>query len=227
MKCKYKLPVSLKTVAKMGTMAILLTLCFLGSAKAGIPEANGLTRTLFHSGPNFTIADFDGDLRPDFAIVEAGGTSSSESSYWIHFELSSGAKQAVTLRAPVGGIQLSSRDVNGDKIIDLVVSTTWLDRPVAVLLNDGHGNFTVSDPARFAEVFREDGLHCSYSRAEWNDTQAALPTRAHTQYSETPHDWLFKPGFSRLPVTHSEGLPRHQIENQKMGRAPPLICNHV
>src|SRR5579864_8592984 len=179
MKCNYKLAAAVKVAAKIGATALLLAHCLLGLAAAA--QVKSPAEALSHSGPGFAIADFDGDLRPDLATVEAGRTSASESRYWIHFELSTGAKQAVAVRAPVGGIQLSSRDVNGDNVVDLVVSTIWLNQPVAVLLNDGHGNFTIEDPARFAEAFRNAERHCSYSKAEWNDAAVAVPTRARVQ----------------------------------------------
>jgi hypothetical protein len=97
----------------------------------------------------FAIADFDGDSRPDLATVQAGQSGSSDVRYWIRFQLSTGMHQIVGITAPTGGLQIASRDVNGDNFVDLVVTTAWTNRPVAVLLNDGRGDFTRSDPSAF------------------------------------------------------------------------------
>jgi len=225
MKCNYKLPAALRIAAKIGSIAPLLALCFLAlTAAAG---TKGATEVLSQSGAGFAIADFDGDLRPDLATVEAGRTSASESRYWIHFELSTGTKQAVAVRAPVGGIQLSSRDVNGDNVVDLVVSTNWLNQPVAVLLNDGHGNFTVEDPARFAEAFRDAEQHCGLSKTEWNDAPVAVPTRANSQHLETFEGFGCAQESSSAIVTQEEGFSWRQRERNKRDRAPPNLCHHV
>jgi hypothetical protein len=97
----------------------------------------------------FAIADFDGDQLPDFATVQMGRLTGSAAHYSIQIELGRGSLQTVSLIAPVGGLEINLRDVNGDQALDLVVSTQWLKGPVAVLLNDGHGNFTVADPGTY------------------------------------------------------------------------------
>jgi hypothetical protein len=225
MKCNYKLAAAMEIAAKIGLTALLLAHCFLGLAAAA--SVKSPVEELSHSGAGFAIADFDGDLHPDLATVEAGRTSASESRYWIHFELSTGVKQAVAVRAPVGGIQLSSRDVNGDNAVDLVVSTSWLNQPVAVLLNDGHGNFTVEDPARFAEAFRNAVQHDSYSKAEWNDAPVAVPTRVRAQHLETREGPFGAQESSYAVVTPEEGFPKRQTQGNQRDRAPPDLCNHV
>src|SRR5271154_33494 len=97
--------------------------------------------TLAAGGANFAIADFDGDSLPDFATVQPGPVLTARTSYWIHFNFSLGNQRSFEVSAPPGGLQLASRDVNGDSFLDLIISTRISNEPVAVLLNDGRGNF--------------------------------------------------------------------------------------
>jgi hypothetical protein len=111
-------------------------------------------------GLPFAVSDFDGDNKPDLARVYASGTVANSTRYSIEIELSTGSGQNVVLTAPFGGLRLESRDVNGDHFPDVIVSTAWTDVPVAVLLNDGLGNFKSLDPAVFPGAF-ETG-DCSF-----------------------------------------------------------------
>jgi hypothetical protein len=104
-------------------------------------------------GLPFAIADFDGDLNPDLARVEVGSSDSTRSVYSIQFQLTTVGRQSIRLVAPVGGLQLLARDVNGDHAIDLVVMTAGLGQPVAVFLNDGHGGFSQGDKNVFPGAF--------------------------------------------------------------------------
>jgi hypothetical protein len=105
------------------------------------------------SGLPFAIGDFDGDSRPDVASVETGTSDFANSEYWIELQLSAAGWESIRLVAPVGGLRLVARDVNGDASVDLVVSTAWSNRPVAIYLNDGHGLFTHSEPGAYPKAF--------------------------------------------------------------------------
>lgn len=104
----------------------------------------------------FAIADFDGDQRPDLARVQVGQSNSYETQYWIQLQLTRAGRQLIGIVAPLGGLRVSASDVNGDHAIDLVLTTAWLGRPVAILLNDGHGRFTFEKPSAFPGAFRHE-----------------------------------------------------------------------
>lgn len=109
------------------------------------------------AGPGlpFAFADFNGDNLPDVASIQPGNRDSANTSeYWIEIQLSGSGSRLIRLVAPVGGLQLEARDVNGDKAIDLVLSTAWLSQPVAILLNDGRGRFREVEPSNSPEAFR-------------------------------------------------------------------------
>src|SRR5579864_6085744 len=141
-------------------LRVIEVLCFAigaaGSATAG--SASGQQPDGYSPGlsSNFAIADFDGDRRPDLATVEAQkGSASNSSRYSIRLQLTSGAAQVFGLTAPAGGLQIVAQDINGDNALDVLVRTAWQHQAIAVLLNDGHGNFTLADPGAFAASMQE------------------------------------------------------------------------
>src|SRR5580658_6433589 len=106
-------------------------------------------------GLQFALADFDGDHRPDLVGVQAGQGNVARTNYWIQLQLSAAGQQTISLVAPSGGLQVAARDVNGDRIPDLILTTTWFGQPVAIFINDGHGTFTRVETSAFPEAFRK------------------------------------------------------------------------
>ena len=172
----------------------------------------------------FAIGDFDGDSQPDLATVQSG-LSRTETRYWIHLEFSTGLRDAIGVTAPSGGLHIASRDVNGDHFLDLVVTTAWQHRPVAVLLNDGHGKFTLRDPARFPR----GGLDCESSWApdchDVKDGAAAILTRNFSvscdPQSRVPSAHIFR----ELVVSEDSPASIGSATGYVFGRAPPTILH--
>jgi hypothetical protein len=171
----------------------------------------------------FAIADFDGDSRPDLATVQVGPNYSSDTRYWILFRLSTGLPQSVGVTAPAGGLQLASRDVNGDSFLDVVVTTAWTNLPVVVLLNDGRGNFIRSDPSAFQGAFWTSETSWTSTTDEIRDAAAVLlpryPSGDCEESSSTSATrnltWLLVPSTSCFSV-----LSRAV---SFLGRAPPSL----
>lgn len=145
------------------TLSWALLLLFLFMVVAGNALAADAPNSSRASAiaPSFAIADFDGDHLPDIANVRAGQNGHETSSYWIELHLSASSSEAVRVLAPGGGLSIEARDVNGDRAIDLVLSTARLRKPVAILLNDGHGRFSRIEPLEFPDAFVA-------SNASWN-----------------------------------------------------------
>lgn len=137
---------------------VLLTCMALGVAGA---HAQTPANTAVSPNLPFAFSDFDGDQRPDVAVVEEGRSDRSLTDYWVQLRLSALGPQAIRVVAPTGGLQIDARDVNGDDVPDLVLTTAWQKQPVAILLNDGHGSFSRIDPSAYPEAFRG-------SKAGWN-----------------------------------------------------------
>jgi hypothetical protein len=203
-------------------------LCFTGSAgsahAASVGPQSGPSSTQVTS--QFAIADLDGDTRPDLATVQAGVNRSCETRYWIAFELSSGPRQTLGITAPTGGLQITSRDVNGDSFLDVVVTTAWTNRPVAVLLNDGQGNFRASNPSAFPGAFTTSEKSWASTSDEVNDATAVLLSRYPTgNCSEGSRFSSLRNVTRQLVLRASRHLPYRPVVSF-LGRAPPSFVLH-
>jgi hypothetical protein len=206
---------------------VLLILCLIMGAAGRINAADDSTN---HS-PNsslrfnsiFAIADFDGDRKPDIATVEIqNGGSFGTTHYSIRFRLTAGPTQSFGLAAPAGGLQILARDVNGDNALDLLVSTTWLHQEVAVLLNDGHGNFTLAKPSAFPGSMWESEIFWESRTGAYCDS-AVL---AGSEYSA--EEFTGKKQFQGLQLRPGQGPLCVSLGKARLflfsllGRAPPL-----
>ena len=194
-----------------------------GAAAAGdvpVAQAGSL-------GPNwsFSIADLDGDSKPDLASVQAGKSNLTGTDYWIQLQFSAAGRQTFQIVAPMGGLQIVARDVNGDHALDLVLTTAWRGQPVAILLNDGQGSFSRVGPDAFPGAFSESetGWHSNIDRAV--ETVGVPPQPREDVFSETE---LFL--SLRLQARFSAGSDsRFSIAPfliSHLGRAPPFEVPH-
>jgi hypothetical protein len=108
----------------------------------------------------FTIADLDGDRKPDLASVEIEKQYAGSTSYAIRLQFGAGGDSRVDVNGPLGGLHVAVRDVNGDDRLDLVLTSVMDRRVVQVLLNDGHGKFAAAAAGSFSsiEIVSEFGL---------------------------------------------------------------------
>ena len=194
-----------------------------GAAAAGdVPVAHAGSL-----GPNssFSIADLDGDSKPDLASVQAGKSDLTGTDYWIQLQFSAAGRQTFQIVAPMGGLQIVARDVNGDHALDLVLTTAWLGQPVAILLNDGQGSFSRVGPDAFPGAFSESetGWHSNTDCAV--ETVGVPPQPREDVFSETE---LFL--SLRLQARFLAGSDsRFSIAPfliSHLGRAPPFEVPH-
>jgi len=173
---------------------------------------------------HFAIADFDGDSRPDLASVHVGQSSSRSTRYWIAFHLSGGTGQTVDITAPTGGLQITSRDVNGDSFPDVIVTTALTNKPVAILLNDGLGNFTASNPAEFQSAFTASETSWTFAAEEIRDAAAALLlSRCVSGDCRTERRSSLPGEITRLLALRSGSASLLASVSPFMGRAPPCL----
>jgi hypothetical protein len=204
------------------TLCVFITLAGRTTAAESSSYRSPASSPAFNSV--FAIADFDGDRKPDLAIVEMQSSNSSTATqYSIRFQLTAGAAQSFGVSAPAGGLQIVARDVNGDDAQDLLVSTAWLHQEVAVLLNDGHGNFTLANPSAFpAAIWQcaaswESGAcpQCdsvALVRSEYSAKSFAAMNRFQCLESQT--------GSGAPDPAHGKAL---LLLFSLLGRAPPIF----
>jgi len=205
--------------------AALSLLLFLGvcSARAlACPQLEEQGRAAAFA-PQFAIGDFDGDHRPDLANVRTGAGSRSGVLYWIDFRLSTGLRRTFGVTASAGGLKLASRDVNGDHLLDVVVTSSLTDEPVAVFLNDGRGNFTPREPSAFPEAFRRP-VDSFSGETGIADRSGAVSPRAPTKGAALA-SWFGSPPNPAAPSTASLfPLVTGSGRNVRVGRAPPAVA---
>jgi hypothetical protein len=211
------------STATAGFVCRFLCLLFLAGLAAGAAagaDFQGAPVSSVGPGLPFTVADFDGDLRPDLVAVQIGRSGVSGTDYQIQLQLSAAGRQTILLVAPAGGLQIAARDVNGDHALDLVVTAAWLSEPVAIFLNDGYGSFSRVDPGDYPGAFREPKTSWVSSTELGPDVVGIPPQSRTVVYWAT----------ARLPHvgSHVTVIPPSRVEHDltsslgfHAGRAPP------
>jgi len=201
------------------SLILLLFLGLAGRIAAAGADVQNPPVTSLGPGPQFTIADFDGDLIPDLVSIEAGPCNPGNGRYWIQLRLSGAGRESIQLVAPAGGLQIEARDVNGDHAVDLVLATAWFKQPVAIFLNDGHGRFSRAEPTAFAGAFRESTTNWASGSNMARDFVAVPPQSRPDVF---PAEQLPYPGRpARLNSYSSCAFLLDPFLFSHRGRAPP------
>jgi FG-GAP-like repeat len=208
-----------------GILALIwLALGLAPHALAASENPRGDRTSSQHIAPPLTIGDFDGDQRPDLVTADIGQRGASRTVYKIAIELSSGARSTLNIAGPDGGLQLTSRDVNGDDWPDVIVTTAWTRRPVAVLLNDGQGNFRELSPEQFPGAFPDSSSSLAATSNEIRDSLAAIVSR-YDAGTFKPVASLDAPYLARLQIPDSRSDSIVSRSSSFLGRAPPAsLC---
>jgi hypothetical protein len=136
----------------------------------------------------FAIGDFDGDLAPDIATLESVSNSSG-TNYLVQLQFGSGQRRSVPLSAPRGYLQIVARDVNGDRIPDLIIGSAWTEQPHAVLINDGNGAFSPVDPSSVQALSPKSEQSLSWPQPQLSETAATSPPPAEGGFATTKRMW--------------------------------------
>lgn len=168
----------------------------------------------------FAFADFDGDRQPDLAVLQVERSSSLKMHYSLTFSLSGGNRQFIGLVAPSGGLELVSRDVNGDNTLDLVVTAKWMHQTVAVFLNDGFGTFTSADPSGYLVESQQSGS-AMISKVAPSERHAALLQKQPRSGELSESCLCSARNPAELPFVKNPRLSGSLPHPPFSGRAPP------
>jgi hypothetical protein len=217
---RHSLPTSRNVLLR--ALILLALLGLTGLSAAANPDVQKPQVTPSGPGLPFAIADFDGDLRPDLASIEAGPNNSGNASYSIQLQLTSAGLQFIQLVAPAGGLAITARDVNGDGSIDLILSTAGFREPVAIFLNDGHGRFSRVELSAFPEAFNTATTDWTFSASGLATGAVGVPPQSRNglcpQARALPH---IRPRANAIPRLSAEILITPFLGSHA-GRAPPL-----
>jgi hypothetical protein len=195
-----------------------------GSARAGLDVQNPPAISAEAESP-LALADFDGDLQPDLASIQAGPDNHDETDYRIQLELSTTGRQSIRVVAPSGGLQIEARDVNGDHAIDLVISTAGGGEPVAIFLNDGHGAFSRAEPAAFPGAFSESKTNWA-SRSNAAANALGVTPQSGSSISSNEKYSLHYRSRAGFDPASGAGFPLSSFVVSHAGRAPPFAVHH-
>jgi hypothetical protein len=202
-------------------LSFLLLVIFCGNANAAQRrDGRRLTFSSVEPSSSFAIADFDGDHRLDLATVQAGQGFSGTSSYWIELQLSSVGREYIHVLAPAGGLTIEARDVNGDHAVDLVLTASLSKRPVAILLNDGRGNFSRAENAAFPEAFERSNNSVD-STSNRRAPAVAIPPQSRNGISPEVSGLPYDPSFRNSTSSSRPGFALSPFLLSQAGRAPP------
>jgi hypothetical protein len=202
-------------------LVLLLFLGFAGGSARAHEDRQNSGATLVGPGLTFAIADFDGDLLPDSASVQAEPNPSGGTDYRIQLQLSAVGRQSLRLIGPSGGLSVEARDVNGDHAVDLVVSTAWHKQPVAIFLNNGHGRFSRAELSAFPRAFIHANKNWA-SKSEQPRASIVAPQNSRTWTCLGPG---IRPGVRSTADSISSprrGFHLGSFLISQAGRAPPL-----
>jgi hypothetical protein len=203
---------------------LLLGLTGLQHARAaGLP--NGPI-TAAGAGPQFAIADLDGDLRPDSASIQSDTNIIGGTNYRIQLRLSGVGQQTVQLVGPAGGLRIEARDVNGDDAVDLVLTTAWLGQPVAILLNDGQGRFSRVEPAAFPGAF-SDSKTSSFSSTNLAMDGVGLPSQSSGDIDAGRKHATRERLLAKSISVYKTSFAREFFLVSHAGRAPPVAVPYL
>jgi hypothetical protein len=155
------------------------------------------------------IGDFDGDNRAD--IVYASPQGRVNGTYRYHVEVHLSAQSGATFdvnSGAAGGLNISTRDIDGDHDLDLVITSAFGGERVGVWINDGHGGFT-------------QGVAESYPLSIWQDPDRLWepPERPHLP----PVAFVVPAGNSTIEPAHLE-MPSLASTEQSLHAVRETYC---
>ncbi len=222
---------------RSGVKALLLLCAVLGlaacfgrtAAIAASPKQEATTHLGASANSSFAIADFDGDRQPDLATAEVERSDAHFTRYLIRLQLTSGRRpsgklwQSIAVTGAFGVLQIAAVDVNGDSALDLVVSAAGETRPIAVLLNDGHGQFSVTKPSDFPVSIPDSPRRWGSELGQVQDSAVLIPSRTPQAEAKNENRLRVPRPPPESALSAERAFPADPLYSSPGGRAPPAL----
>jgi hypothetical protein len=197
---------------------LFLFLCGL-SAAGLLPAVTGTTAPAMPARiKGSVIADLDGDRQADVATSRATRRGGSSYLHDITFHFSGSEDRVITVRTILKAERMTLRDLDGDADCDLVLESITRE-PLAVLLNDGNGQFHEGDLDEFRSQLEHRSSHSAAP------TQKVAPSDELGESPDAPAAiavWTSRPELScvRFALRGSTAHCRASI-SEVSSRGPP------
>jgi hypothetical protein len=204
--------------APLRLFLLVLLASFLGSIPV---HASNVSLPASWHRSSFAIGDFDGDSRPDLATIQPVLAGPSAGIYTVRLEFSAGGPLSFDMVGPLGGVRIAARDVNGDAVPDLVLSSASREEPVAILLNNGRGAFSLLDPSSFPGAFNRSKNYLSSDLPSQKDPASKPPQSPGGELSESKYLLHPRPAAATIPEASSVAFLSVLLVSLPE-RAPPI-----
>ena len=201
-------------------LALLGLLIRGGNTRANDSQVFAAGHGLPAAMDTFAIDDFDEGFAPDIASVQPVSSNSSGTNYIVQLQFGSGERRSICLAAHWRDVRIVARDVNGDRIPDLIISSAWSEGPHAALINEGNGAYSPVDPSSVQALSRESKQSLNWPRPQASEPAARSPfsgERGCTKTKRTGHTCSTK----RLVYRPNSILVRCPLLVSLPGHAPP------
>ena len=211
---------------RVARLALLLC-AFMGfslAARAAKTTSGEQPTSAVRLHSSFAFADFDGDRQPDLATAEVEHADSRLTRYLIRLRMhanGAGASQFIGVTGSFGLPRISALDVNGDHVPDLIVTAAGQDRPIAILLNDGRGRFSIVSASEFQYVLTDSPVHWHPAANHLRDIAVLLLPRAPQADAANKRQPFAPPILAAGPVYASSEFLSDSPFSKPLGRAPP------
>jgi hypothetical protein len=151
--------VYLRTTGLLAFWGALLTCAWTPHAQAAEQWRSGLPHELFSAELATTL---DADNQADWIRAYPCAVPGGGAAFCVRVAVSeTSSTQTIIMKTNAKGVRISSHDVDGDHLPDVLVMSADDGSPIGVWINDGHGGFQESDVRSYpSSVWHEDPLLC-------------------------------------------------------------------
>ena len=188
------------------------------------PVDLGSARLVTHFQQTLATADFDGDDKPDGAVlVDSGWLRPHASLRAIELHFTARANFLVTFETTESALAISALDVNLDGAPDIVVEQPFTHKRLQVWLNDGHGDLRAVPSEQFAFAGSPDRQRTGSSQRTGSPAVCLPPQRGLEFAALRTRRSSHYPGFANVHgLRAGSPLIISRAIAPSSPRAPPL-----